>query len=137
MGSPALMLDWRLPESSVKVPDSTLAFETGPEPRECPLPRVAIAPSGKFERPECRSEKGDISSPNDDWGERRFPFERARLGAWSSGPELETTDTPSSPLYICSPNDVDWVGVEWLLRNGRKMDSSIKSWMSFTEVSSF
>lgn len=98
IGSPALALDCKLPESSVNAPDpeSPLALETCPKVRWPTLPMEVIALKEKFER--LGGEPTDTGDPRslEDWGDCRLLFDRPRLAVCSSKLEFDTTVISSS-----------------------------------------
>lgn len=119
MGSSVVGLGCALLESSVKEADSPPVLGETPEVR---FPTAWTAPS-------------DERSFADDCGEIRFARDRTFF--------IESSSRLALDRYIMSSelrrgSDSGTIGgeVEWLLRKGRKMDSSINSWMRFTAESS-
>jgi hypothetical protein len=140
IGSP--VLDCTLPESSVKPadPESPLVvLEVWPDGRWDDLPRDVTSLREKLERDRWLDggleETGDPNS-RDVRGERRPPFDLTRLTACSSRLGLETIVSPSSWENSGSERGKTCADDEWAFRKGMKIDSSIKSWTSFTAASS-
>lgn len=127
MGSSTVGLDCGLLESSVKEADSPLVLGRAPEVR---FPRAWAAPSDRFERPPV-AERSFV----DDWGEIRFARDRTLFIELSSRLVFDRY-IMSSELNCGSDSGTIDGDVVWLLRKGRKMDSSINSWMRFTAESS-
>lgn len=124
MGSSAVGLDCGL-ESSVSAsePDSPDVLSRAPDAR---LPRACIAPSETVERPAVAGR-----SLVDDCGEIRLVRERMRLTGFPSYDGLDKSIVSSGPKAESSWASMDGE-VVWLFRKGRKIDSSIKSWIRFT-----
>ena len=119
MGSSAVGLDCGL-ESSVSAsePDSPEVLSRAPDAR---LPRTCTAPREMLERPAVAGR-----SLVDDCGEVRLGRERIGFTAYSSIDGLDKSIESSGPK-----GESIWASIDgevvWLLRKGRKIDSSIKS----------